>query len=367
MLRAAAPTTDIGFIIVGESTPDAVTYPELVRFAWLKASTGELRYYNGASWELIASNVSIAAGTVTSTMLSSSGGTAYQILAVNAAGTSVTFQNLASLLGTPTYATIGGYGSQLFLTVSGGVGKLSGVDPTAFLVKSVPKSKVSFGGTVGQMPYSDGAGGISWAAAPTVSIPDASITIAKLSSTGGSIGNSIRVKSGGGFEYYAPSAYNNIYAALLEYYKAANTDGDVADGSSPVKVPLNRTVYNGGTIVSSLAGTGIFTLIAGTYLIDAWLNIYLTGTAGSVPFKQQVDIRNETAGTTVKAVSVYNSGDDDTIIVHIKAYVAPGSPTDYSLRLTSETHTASEVLLGKAVNLNAMEEVYAQVQITKLL
>ena len=46
MIHAAAPAADLGFIIIGETTPDVVTYTELANFGWIKKSTGELRYYN---------------------------------------------------------------------------------------------------------------------------------------------------------------------------------------------------------------------------------------------------------------------------------------------------------------------------------
>ena len=98
MIHAAAPAADIGLIIIGETTPDAVTYTELANFGWIKKSTGELRYYNGSSWQLVATIATMADYSVAYTKLSVAGGAAYQALSVNAAVTAFEFKYVKDLI-----------------------------------------------------------------------------------------------------------------------------------------------------------------------------------------------------------------------------------------------------------------------------
>jgi hypothetical protein len=230
MFRAALPTTDIGFVIVGAATPSVVTYPELARFLWMDL-TGNLYRWNGASWSLVTTSVSIANGSITPLKLSVSGGTPYQILAINSAGTAVTYQSLINLLGTPAYATIPGYGSQLFLTIDSGVGKLSGVDPAAFAAKSIEYTKLSStGGAIGQSLRMAAAGGMEWFT-PTIPTPPTiggplTITIGMLSSAGGASGN-ILVVSGAGFMFSTIDAqitYSTLSATVFKSVVFADVD-----------------------------------------------------------------------------------------------------------------------------------------------
>ena len=98
MHSAEAPDTDIGFCIASETTPDAGTYTELSRFLWIKRSTRELYVHDGVSFGLAKSTVSIPAASITYDLLSPSSGTPYYALAVNSAGTAVTFQSVPSLI-----------------------------------------------------------------------------------------------------------------------------------------------------------------------------------------------------------------------------------------------------------------------------
>lgn len=208
MIRAMAPTTDIGLLIVQEATPDVGTYPEFARFSWLKPSTGDLKYYNGSSWQYAKTSTAIPSGSITIALLSASGGSPYQIMAVNSSGTAITFQNLASLLATPAYADLG-FGTQKFLTISGGVCKVAGVDPSAFVAKSIALSKILSTGAAGYYLTSDGAGGWLNTAPPSLLIPDKSLTISKLSSSGAPLtGDVIRADGLGGFSWYTLPTYS---------------------------------------------------------------------------------------------------------------------------------------------------------------
>jgi len=91
MTEAAGPDSDIGFLFIGGVAPVIATYPETARFIWLNISNGEIRYYTGASWQLCTATVNIAAGSVTISKLSVSGGAAYNLIRVNAGATAFEF------------------------------------------------------------------------------------------------------------------------------------------------------------------------------------------------------------------------------------------------------------------------------------
>jgi hypothetical protein len=224
MVHAAQPVSDIGFLIVSVAPPDVATYPVLARFLWINA-TGSLYWYNGASWSLVATNVSIAPGTVLPSMLGVDTGLPYQVLAVAASGLSVTFQDIKALIGASGVTTMAGYGTQKFLTIDAATLKLCGVDPSAFPASSVAWSKVaSAAGIAGQYPLRDGAGGWTWATPGSLVIPDSAVKIlasSKLSAAGGTAGQSIRVPAvpTGFFEFYTPP----VIPGLLPYYVSSLT------------------------------------------------------------------------------------------------------------------------------------------------
>ena len=208
MVQAAYPAADIGMIIRSATAPDVLTYPELARFHWEETATGAVYRYNGSSWEYIKASVTIPNGTISLGKLAVGSATAYQILAVNNAGNEISAQDLAAVIGGSTFTTIAGYGTQLFLTISGSLGKLSGVDPSAFAAKSIGMSKILSTGTAGQYPAANGAGGWTWTTPGVFSIADKSIVIGKLASTGGTANQVIAVDgvTGGCKWYNIPAA-----------------------------------------------------------------------------------------------------------------------------------------------------------------
>ena len=366
MHAAEAPDTDIGFCVTSETTPDAGTYTELSRFLWIKRSTRELYVHDGVSFGLAKSTVSIPAASITYDLLSPSSGTPYYALAVNSAGTAVTFQSLPNLIGASTIADMGVGGTQKFLAVDGGVMKTSGVLPSAFTAKSVAESKVSFGGTAGQYPTSDGTGGLVWGSAPSYTIPDASIVIGKLSASGGSIGQSMRVKSGGVLEYYTPPSQTTLNVCLLEYKTAAGVDGAAMDGTTPNRVPLNNTEYNAG-FMTNLAGTGTFELAVGTYLIQAKVQLVMSGGSIGAGFKAQVQLYDETGSALIRTYPCVTVGStDDFRETFVQCVVAIIASNTFSVRVEADAHTNGDMFLGKAANKNSADEVYSTVLITKL-
>jgi len=51
-LVQANPASGLGIIIYQSTTPDVATYTEYATFLWINTTTGELKYWNGTSWQL---------------------------------------------------------------------------------------------------------------------------------------------------------------------------------------------------------------------------------------------------------------------------------------------------------------------------
>lgn len=98
MVEDAQPKTGFGFVILSDTAPDVVTYPMYANFIWIKTSSGtpngEIYVYTGAAWELVTTDVEPGTSTVTIAALSPTGGTAYQILRINAGATAFEFSTI---------------------------------------------------------------------------------------------------------------------------------------------------------------------------------------------------------------------------------------------------------------------------------
>jgi hypothetical protein len=229
MIRAAVPTApDVGFIIVSASVPNVGVNAELARFLWLDTATGGLKWYNGSSWQLVASNVTIVPGSISPGAIDPTGHGAYQILSIFSNGTTVDFQDLYTLiagtngLGLFTDITPGsGYSTQKFLMPTG---QQCGVNPGGFPAKSITIDKVNgalgfvsgpegLSAAPGKLLTADGIGGFYYSSPPTIAIPPKSISIQQLSgddidagSTTPNIGDMMIVDSSGGMEWATPPA-----------------------------------------------------------------------------------------------------------------------------------------------------------------
>lgn len=94
----ASPASDIGFNIVGSSVPDIGTYPELARFLWVNATTGEINFYDGTAWRQATAAASISAGSLDLNVFDVSGELAYGILRVNSSSTAVEVVAFSTLI-----------------------------------------------------------------------------------------------------------------------------------------------------------------------------------------------------------------------------------------------------------------------------
>lgn len=124
----AKPQEGIGFVIVGDSSPDVTQAPELARFLWLETTlgvpTGDIFYYDGNSWESIItfSGQDILDGTITLDKLSVVGAAPYSIIQVNSLGTDYQFISLINAIqnkSIPLDKLVGGtVGNKVFVSLT---------------------------------------------------------------------------------------------------------------------------------------------------------------------------------------------------------------------------------------------------------
>ncbi len=99
MLSDSRPNTTIGVTVWSDSAPDVVVYPDLIRCRWGKTSagvpTGDFYYHNGTTWKLeeatAVDGAKLINASVPITKLSAVGGSPYDLIQVNAAGTGFQF------------------------------------------------------------------------------------------------------------------------------------------------------------------------------------------------------------------------------------------------------------------------------------
>lgn len=86
MYDQLTPEADIGLLFRSEDTPDVVLFPEFVTFLWLKPSTGELKFWNGASWQLCFGQATIPDASIDLIKLAVGSGLPGQMIRINIAG-----------------------------------------------------------------------------------------------------------------------------------------------------------------------------------------------------------------------------------------------------------------------------------------
>jgi len=121
-IRESVPATGLGLIIYQEGTPDLGTYTEYDTFLWIKPSTAETKFWNGASWQLTRGLTVINDGDIGIAKLSVAGSDPLDLIRVNGAGTAFEFVAPADLFANGSFAL-----AKLAAAPDAGYGIVSGV------------------------------------------------------------------------------------------------------------------------------------------------------------------------------------------------------------------------------------------------
>lgn len=364
MFRQMYPATDLGMCIQQSSVPNVVTYTELATFLWLKTTTGELHYYDGAGWEKVRATTSVDSDDVTGVMDAFTGLGASKVLRRNAGNTayewvsagslfssnSFPLANLVNAAGTGyviTSTTGGAWTTELFSTLWD-----ARFGNTALPIIQI--YDVDGTTTAGQVLKANGIA----AAVTSAWVEDllrANTTPTSKINWGGvaNAGKYPKVNATGTDIEFASSSSATSSVALLVDTGAQNT---AAQSLSATTLTTLRLVAE-GTLPSWISiASNIFTLDNGDYLIEAHVPFYET-VGGAKGYAAVY-----TGSTLVKSINWNNNGDTDFIPVTLIARVTPSSSTAYTIK----GYSTSACTIGNPINIASIPEVYTQVKITKL-
>lgn len=364
MFRQMYPATDLGMCIQQSSVPNVVTYTELATFLWLKTTTGELHYYDGAGWEKVRATTSIETSDVTGVLDAFTGLGASKVLRRNAANNAYEWVSAGSLFSTNSFpvanlANAAGTGYVLTSTTGGAwtTELFSALWSAQFGITELPIIQIyDVDGTTtsGQVLRSNG----HTEAISSAWIEDllrANTTATSKINWGGvaNAGKYPKVNATGTDIEFAEASSASSSLALLVDTGAQNTAAQsiTADTLTTVRLAAEGTLPSWITISSNA-----FTLSNGDYLVEAQVPIY-ESTGGSEGY-----VGLYTASTLLKNANWLNDGDVDFLYVPLTARVTPSASTTYTLK----AYGTLAMTLGKPLNKTSIPEVYTQVKITKL-
>jgi len=366
-LQQAYPASGLGIIIYQSATPDVATYTEYVTFLWVNTTTGELKYWNGTSWQLVSGFATIADASVTVSKLSPSGGAALQLIRINAGGTAFEFVNPADLFTTNSFPlnkliNASGAGYVPYSGVGGVYAEalLNTLINTWLTTANIPNTRVMDVSGVGlpnQVAYiADTFNALSYAYVESLLRANQTPTN-KLQFAAGAAGKYVKVNvSGTDLDYTADTG---IKAGILKYSVAKGTAAQSVPITTETVVEWNTEVDTEGAISALDTATDRFTLATGTYLIDISIPVYqaaanLTGVAL---------LYDVTGSTIVASCSFAQTGDVDSQTINIKATVKVTAATNvYDVRI----YASQAVALGNPANLASYAETYQQMSVLKL-
>lgn len=302
-LKLATPNSYRGLVIYSETTPATTGQPTGYptnwyqwhrRCLWLKPSTGEVFRWDGTTWSLAKGSVAalaitngmIANGTIQIGKLSPTGGTALQIIRVNAGGTALEYATLASSLANNSVALaklVGGGAGVYVLTSTNGTNTWELFDSAAviglFSSNQFPIDYLAHGSALQVPMMNAGGSAITWASVLT-GIPNYTIPLSKLSKVVADAGKYLRVQADGSVLAETltvpPSSTNfassNEVIAGTEAAKAIAPDkARYIPGAKRAFALVKLTVNEGGTdditgvaLVSGSIGVASVTFIGAT-------------------------------------------------------------------------------------------------------
>lgn len=366
-IQEAKPASGLGLLIYQSTTPDVATYTEYATFIWINTSTGELKYWNGSSWQLISGKASIADSTVTISKLSPTGGSALQLIRINSGATAFEFVNAADIFSNNTLPL-----TRLVNAASSGYVMYSGVGgvwETALLTtllnnwlatKDIPLTDVvdtTGSGLPNQVAYlPDTFDPLAFAYVEDLLRANQTLT-AKLKFAAGSAGKFVKVNVGGtDFDY---SADTGIKAGTLRYTVATNGAAQSVLITTETVVEWNTETDTEGAISSFDGATDRFTLATGTYLIDISVPIY----QAAANLSAILMLYDVTGSSVLATTTIKQTGDVDFQIVNLKFPVKVTAASNvYDVRI----YSSQAIALGNPANLGTYAETYQQMSVLKL-
>jgi len=366
-LVQANPASGLGIVIYQSTTPDVATYTEYATFLWINTSTGELKYWNGTSWQLVSGFATIADASVTVAKLSPSGGAALQLIRINAGGTAFEFVNPADLFSAnsfPLNKLVNASGAG-YVPYSDGSGVytsslLTTLINTWLTTANIPNTRVIDVAGVGlpnQVAYiADTFNALGYAYVESL-LRNNQTPTNKLQFAAGSAGKFAKVNvSGTDLEY---SDSTGIKAGILKYSVAKNGAAQAVLITTETVVEWNTEVDTEGAISALDTATDRFTLATGTYLIDISVPVYQAAAA----LTGVLMLYDVTGAAIAASVSFVQTGDVDSQTVNLKATVKVTAATNvYDVRI----YASQAIALGNPANLASYSETYQQMSVLKL-
>lgn len=365
-LNQAYPASGLGLIIYQSTTPDVSIYTEYVTFLWINTTTGELKYWNGTSWQLISGIASIADSTVTLAKLSASGGTALQLIRVNAGATAFEFVNPADIFSVNSIAlnklvNAAGPG---YVMYSGGGGAWSSSLLTDLITAYLAANLINISrvadvagvGLPNQVAYiADTFNSLQFGYADQL-LRANQVDTNRLKFAAGSAGKYPRVNAGAtDFDYNTVP----VKAATLKYSGAKNSPAQTVLITAETVVEWSTVVDTETAIQSFDSATDRITLATGTYLLDITVPVY----NAAANLNGVLLIYDVTGSTIVASVSFAQTGDVDLQFVNLKATVKVTAATNvYDVRI----YSSQAIALGNPANLASYTETYQQMSVLKL-
>lgn len=366
-LQQAYPASGLGIIIYQSGTPDVATYTEYATFLWVNTTTGELKYWNGTSWQLVSGFATIADASVTIGKLSPTGGAALQLIRINAGGTAFEFVNPADLFSTNSFplnklVNASGAGYVPYSGVGGvySASLLTTLINTWLTTANIPNTRVMDVGGVGlpnQVAYiADTFNALSYAYVESLLRANQTPT-SKLQYAAGLAGKWLKCNATG-TDIEGASEAPGGKAAVIKYTGIASSSPQAISTTGSLQTVQFNAEVDPSSIVT-LSGNQ-FTLAAGNYEFDLSVPV---NRASSTSAKIVVVLRDITGASNLATATAWHPGGaGGQTMINLKHSLTIAASNIYEIQLITD----QTIDLGIAANLGSLAETYQQLAIRKL-
>lgn len=367
MFRQMYPASDLGMCIQQSSVPNVITYTELATFLWLKTTTGELHYYDGAGWEKVRATTSVQTSDVTGVLDALSGMGASKVLQRNAGNTAYVWTSPASLFSSnsfPIANLVNAVGEGYVITsTTGGAWTtelFTSLWDARFQNTTLPLlnlADVDGTTTIGQVLKANGHFG-GFTAEWVEDLLRANTTPTSKINWGGAAnaGKYPRVNATGTDVEYASTADGVGSVAMFVDTVAS---GAAAQALSANTLTTLRLAADGTLPAWATIASNAITLTPGTYLLEAFVPFYL---AASVSKQGYIGWYNATP-TLVKSANSRADGGQDSWSSTLICKFTVSATGAYTLKGYLKSYACA---IGDPSSVTSIPEVYTQVKITKL-